>query len=429
MAPPAAHSALDGWVDVMRTGIWTDMNGNQHSYSAADLAQIAADYPASDPAPVVIGHPEIDAPAWGWVAQLRAVGDRLQARFTRINDAFRAACEAGQYGGRSVSIQRPADENGAWRLFHVGFLGAAAPAIEGLAPSQFATKPPDGAITHDFTSAQFTTPLGGLEERSGWATLDYLLRGLREWVIERSSIQTADRVLPGWGLNELKELGEPAESEMATLARPLIRLCAPLATTNDDDKTETPMSGTPAAPAAPNPAATQPAPNPAPDAGNAAQLAAQREDLATQQAQLATDRLAFAAARRMQAAQDTIEAHVNAGRVLPAERDALTALFTALEDEQTTVSFATGTGVQTSVTPARALDAFLAGLPQRGPQTGEIAGAHQIPGAPLDGGTATRDGQTAQHVALAARALMGSDPTGSMTIDQAVRQVVKGGHH
>ena len=36
------------------------------------------------------------------------------------------------------------------------------------------------------------TPLGGMEER---------LRSLREWVIERSTIETADRVMPGSVMN------------------------------------------------------------------------------------------------------------------------------------------------------------------------------------------------------------------------------------
>ncbi len=110
--------------------------------------------------------------------------------------------------------------------------------------------------------------------------------------------------------------------------------------------------------------------------------------------------------------------------MLPGERDHLVGLFAALDDEQTTVSFSASDGVQTRVTPAKALEAFLGGLPKRGPLTTELAAPHQ---APQGTDTVLREGKTPQHVALAARALMGADPTGQLTIDQAVRQIIDGG--
>ena len=66
-APATRLSALDGWIDVLRAGEFTDNSGTDVSFSAADLAAIAEDYTTSDPAPITIGHPESDdAPAWGW---------------------------------------------------------------------------------------------------------------------------------------------------------------------------------------------------------------------------------------------------------------------------------------------------------------------------------------------------------------------------
>ena len=153
-APATRLSALDGWIDVLRAGEFTDSSGTDVSFSAADLAAIAEDYTTSDPAPITIGHPESDdAPAWGWVETLRAVGDRLQAKLGRLDENFRAACEAGRYAPRSVSISRPTEGRG-WTLWHLAFLGAAAPAVDGLVPSRFsrARLAPGAALVIDLAA-------------------------------------------------------------------------------------------------------------------------------------------------------------------------------------------------------------------------------------------------------------------------------------
>ncbi len=208
----AALSALDSWFDVCRTGTHTDMHNTTFTLSEGDLARIAAAYATSDPAPVVVGHPETDAPAWGRVDGLRVVGDTLQAKLTRLDDAFRAAVEAGRYAGRSVAIDR--DDTGGWSLRHIGFLGGVAPAVQGLSPAMFRAPATAPAAT-----LELAVPLGGTEERSARDTTARALRGLREWVIERSTIEQADRILPDWALTEIQALGEPEDGDfLASLA-------------------------------------------------------------------------------------------------------------------------------------------------------------------------------------------------------------------
>ena len=124
-------SALDGWIDVCRTGTWYDMNGRKAEIDAAVLDGLVSAYAAADPAPVVVGHPENNAPAFAWVAEIRRSGDRLQARLRDIAPAFRLAVEAGRYVNRSIAFVGT-------KLRHVGFLGGAAPAVPGLSPTQFA---------------------------------------------------------------------------------------------------------------------------------------------------------------------------------------------------------------------------------------------------------------------------------------------------
>ncbi len=380
------------------------MNNTTFTLSEGDLARIAAAYATSDPAPVVVGHPETDAPAWGWVDGLRVVGDTLQAKLTRLDDAFRAAVEAGRYAGRSVAIDR--DDTGGWSLRHIGFLGGVAPAVQGLSPAMFRAPATAPAAT-----LELTVPLGGIEERSAWSTTARALRGLREWIIERSSIEQADRILPGWGLTEIQALGEPEDGDfLAALASQFSQETSIM---NDIPPIPDPAQ-------VPDPAAiTAAAPNPPADPG----LAREQAALAAERAQLATERLQPAAQRCLSEAHERVGAHVSAGRVLPAEAASLEALFAALSGQPASIRLA---GSATPQTPGDALQAFLSGLPVRGPDTAEYAGPGQIA---MSGAQAPvmRDGQTAQHVALAAKALMGSDPTGTMTIADAVRQVTEGG--
>ena len=130
-------------VEVFRTGRWTDSAGNTRTWTAPDLARIAASYdPAQHEAPAVIGHPATNAPAYGWVERVKVVGDRLLADFRDLAAPFGQALKDGLYRKRSVSVYPDG------RLRHVGFLGAAAPAVPGLKDITFA----DGAdaVTYEF---------------------------------------------------------------------------------------------------------------------------------------------------------------------------------------------------------------------------------------------------------------------------------------
>lgn len=126
-------SALDGWIDVFRAGTWRDMGGRDVALDEARFDRIVAAHAAADPAPVVVGHPKTDAPAFAWIDGLRRSGDRLQAKPRDIAQPFREAVEAGRYAGRSIALQGDT-------LRHLGFLGGRAPAVPGLAPTQFAAE-------------------------------------------------------------------------------------------------------------------------------------------------------------------------------------------------------------------------------------------------------------------------------------------------
>ncbi|WP_211296639.1 hypothetical protein [Neisseria iguanae] len=48
-------------------------------------------------APLVIGHPKTDAPAYGWVGGLQADGGVLSADFAQMDDDFVGLVQSGRY--------------------------------------------------------------------------------------------------------------------------------------------------------------------------------------------------------------------------------------------------------------------------------------------------------------------------------------------
>lgn len=121
------------WIELFRAGDY----GDRGSYSVADIDKMIANYnPATHEAPVVMGHPEHDAPAYGWVEALKRVGSVLMGKLKQVPDQFAQLVREGRFKKRSISFYR--GENGP-SLRHVGFLGAMPPEVKGLADVKLAS--------------------------------------------------------------------------------------------------------------------------------------------------------------------------------------------------------------------------------------------------------------------------------------------------
>ena len=118
--------------EIFKTGSHTSDKGITKDYTEDDLNFIASSYnPSESEAPIVIGHPVDNAPAYGWIESLKVVGDKLMAKAKQVVPEFTEALKNGLYKKRSISLDKEGN------LRHVGFLGAAAPAVKGLADIQF----------------------------------------------------------------------------------------------------------------------------------------------------------------------------------------------------------------------------------------------------------------------------------------------------
>lgn len=119
---------MNEWFEVFKIGEHTDSAGNKKSWTEQDLDNIVAKYNEQNDheAPLVIGHPKSNDPAYGWVESLKRVGDRLLAKPKQVVKEFADAVKDGLYKKRSISLYPDGT------LRHIGFLGAVPPAIKGL---------------------------------------------------------------------------------------------------------------------------------------------------------------------------------------------------------------------------------------------------------------------------------------------------------
>ena len=107
---PKSEKPLTARIEVFRPGTFTPMEGEPITYSAADLRALADAYdPAVAPAPVVVGHPATDAPAYGWIESLDydAAEGRLFANLNEIEPAFADLVKAGRFKKVSMSFFAP----------------------------------------------------------------------------------------------------------------------------------------------------------------------------------------------------------------------------------------------------------------------------------------------------------------------------------
>jgi len=123
---------MDSWIQVFRTGRHTDASGDEREWGIADLDRIISSYnPLRHEAPVVIGHPEDSAPAFGWVEALKRDGEILYAKLKNMVPEFVDMVRRGLYKKRSIALYPDLT------LRHVGFLGAMPPSIKGLEDVRF----------------------------------------------------------------------------------------------------------------------------------------------------------------------------------------------------------------------------------------------------------------------------------------------------
>ncbi|AJO79217.1 hypothetical protein [Pseudomonas sp. MRSN 12121] len=203
-------------IPFFRAGKHVDSQGRKVEFTETDLAASISGYdPALHRAPLVIGHPKDNGPAYGWVRSIsRNTKGEATAVPEQVHNDFAEGVAAGTWYPRSASWYAPDDPRnpkpGIYYLRHIGFLGAQPPAIKGLSDIEFDDG--DGVVEIEFGDFGDAVSAG-------------IFRRLRDWFIDQFGQETADRVVPGWDVDNLlaesrREDDRPSFTEPATPSKP-----------------------------------------------------------------------------------------------------------------------------------------------------------------------------------------------------------------
>lgn len=181
---------------IFSAGRHTAMSGQTIDFTQRDVMMTAVAYtPSRHEAPLVVGHPSADAPAYGWVAGLTSRSGQLEARLSQVDPAFAEMVRAGRFKKVSASFYAPDAPNnpspGVFYLRHVGFLGAQPPAVKGLRAPEFAEGEEGVLEFSEFGEWDGVFGAG-------------LWRSLREWVIGKFGLEEADKALPSYAVSQVE---------------------------------------------------------------------------------------------------------------------------------------------------------------------------------------------------------------------------------
>jgi hypothetical protein len=301
-------------IHIFRSGTHTDVSGKTLAFGETELEASAKAYdPALFEAPLVVGHPQLDAPAYGWVESLSFSQNGLSAAPRQVDPAFAELVRAGRYKKISASFYLPNSPAnpvpGVFYLRHVGFLGAAAPAVKGLKPVAFA-QAEEGVV-------EFSDAWAERQNASLW-------RALREWLLAKFGQEEADKAVAPWLVESVEDAAR--KELLEDQAQPEFAEGGPANPNFKEDEVEKEKEA----------------------------LAAERAKLAEERAALERQRADFAEreAKLMETEAGRIHAEhvtfaeilVKEGKLLPANKEATVGLLDSLAVSSAVVAFAEENG-------------------------------------------------------------------------------------
>jgi hypothetical protein len=300
-------------INIFKTGTHTSSNGATLDFSEDKLQGSAESYsPSVHEAPIVIGHPKDNGPAYGWIKSMEFSEGSLDAIPDQVNEDFAEMVKKGSFKKVSASFYLPDAPNnpspGNLYLRHVGFLGAQPPAIKGLSAVDFSEQE-EGVVEfeEDWRTAM------------DMSSIAQIFKAMREFIIDKFSKDEADKTLPDYLIDDLRTSAEERRkaeaspvtdfSESETDPEHDMKLDEALAKVNDLESQNT-------------------------------QLESDKQKLADENESLKSKVTSFTEAenkRRKEALTAKVDALVKDGKVTPAEREKVLAFAERLGDQ--TVDF------------------------------------------------------------------------------------------
>ena len=205
------------WVEAFKVGKVTDMAGNEHDFSEADLEDlnegIHAQLKAGYQPPMVKGHPKVDDPRVGSVVDSKVENGVLKVKLDDVNNDFAEEVKKGGFKYLSASVYSNLKKG----LRHLGALGAHAPAMKGMAPLCFGegmfADADKGVNEQDVLMFAESFAWDRLVPASVFERLVYKLESLghffrsqREQLIEKDGIEAANNVYPEFMVKDIESV-------------------------------------------------------------------------------------------------------------------------------------------------------------------------------------------------------------------------------
>jgi hypothetical protein len=355
-------------VEILRPGIYVDAGGQRVEVTLADLEEMAAGYdPALSAAPVVVGHPRMDDPAYGWMGLLYLGkaddgGDVLLADLRDVEPSFAdSAIRKRRYRNRSLSFWRRSSQGnpkpGTLYPKHLGLLGAHAPAVKGLKPIQMAAG--DETVVIELGGPEWSWRLSQVVR-----TFAQVFGRLRDQAIAKDGVEAADRLVSTWDIEALQAAAAEIDAARRAEEAPAPIFASPNHAPNHEGGQMATQDDT---------AAREAALNEREAALAAREKALDERTVALAAAEAETHRKADAA---------FVDGLIREARLRPAERDQVLAELAAMDDGAATIELAAEGGEATRLTPRAA---YRRRLSAAAPLV--ALGAHPDPGGPEKGGT------------------------------------------
>lgn len=361
---------------IFKPGKHTAMSGTTLDFNEAMLkAAVAAYDPSLHEAPIVVGHPKDNGPAYGWVQALsynEATGE-IEVDPAQVDEAFAEMVQAGRFKKRSASWYLPDSpanpKPGTLYLRHVAFLGAQPPALKGLRDVSFnegeegvvefaedvdvesaiawlekaialhekhmagtaPTTGKDGEKSQQTMMDKMKKALASLTGKKAgtmdmsegpapwlWSSMASMFRSIREYLIAEKGQETADKLIPNYLIADL-------EREAAKPITP-----APAASFSEHDMKPEELKALQDKAAQADALAAENATLKA-AAAKAADFAERETSLAAREAKIARAEI-----------EARVESAVQAGKVLPAQKKSVVDFAMSLDNADTVVDFGEG---------------------------------------------------------------------------------------
>lgn len=229
------QAAPSGRIAFFRAGRHTSVDGRTIEFTPEQLADAAGSYDAAaHEAPFVVGHPELNAPAYGWAGKLEFRDGTLYAQPKQVNADFAAMVNAGSFKKVSASWYLPDSPGnpkpGKLYLRHIGFLGAAPPALKGLPDASFAAN--DGAVT-----VEFAAPPARAHKGAMGAVAD-LFRKVKGHLGKSMPPDQVNGILPDWQISSVEATDPDGDGDNDALPTPAFAAPAAGAITTENDMSD-----------------------------------------------------------------------------------------------------------------------------------------------------------------------------------------------